>query len=156
MTAHFPGLVQVQNGYPYTYSWPLSSLAWYRYKMDNGYPLCTCTKSGKWAVMYRCMGIHFVPVPSQGSERSWIGVWGSILYGTGTKWIPMHLYMIAHFPGLAQVQNGYPYTYSWPLTSLTWYRYKMDTHTPIHDRSLPWLGTGTHLYYQNMCGFFYS
>jgi hypothetical protein len=25
--------------------------------------------------MYRCMGIHFVPVPSQGSEQSCIGVW---------------------------------------------------------------------------------
>ena len=52
--------------------------------------------------------------------------------GTGTKWIPIHLYMTADFPGLVQVQNGYPYTY-------------------IHDRSLPWLGTGTkwipiHLY----------
>ena len=30
--------------------------------------------------MYRCMGIHFVPVPSQGSERSCIGAWVSILY----------------------------------------------------------------------------
>ena len=36
---------------------------------------CTCTKPGKWAVMYRCMGNHFVPVPSQGSQQSCIGIW---------------------------------------------------------------------------------
>ena len=110
MTAHFPGLVQVQNGYPYTYTWPLTSLAWYRYKMDTHTPM------------------HDRSLP-------WLG--------TGTKWIPIHLFMTVHFPGLVQVQNGYPYTYTWPLTSLAWYRYKMDTHTPIHDRSLSWLGTGT-------------
>ena len=150
MTAHFPSLVQVQNGYPYTYTWPLTSLAWYRYKMDthtpiymtahflglvqvqNGYPY-TYTWPLTSLAWYRYkMDTH---TPIHDRSLPWLG--------TGTKWIPIHLYMTADFPGLVQVQNGYPYTYTWLLTSLAWYRYKMVTHTLIHDRSLPWLGTGT-------------
>ena len=49
--------------------------------------------------MYRCIGIHFVPVPSQGSERSCIGVWVSILYLYQAKEVSGHVYrcMGIHF-----------------------------------------------------------
>ena len=57
--------------------------------------------------------------------------------GTGTKWIPIHLYMTADFPGLVQVQNGYPYTYVHDR-SLPWLGTGRKGYTPMHDRSLPW------------------
>jgi hypothetical protein len=158
MTAHFPGLVQVQNGYPYTYTWPLTSLAWYRYKMDTHTPihdrwLPWLGTDTKWIPIHLYMTADFPGLVQvqNGYPYTYIHDRSLPWLGTGTKWIPIHLYMTADFPDLVQVQNGYLYTYTWPLTSLAWYRYKMDTHTPIHNRWLPWLGTGTkwlpiHLY----------